>query len=332
MVSEGIISGELHATGTTGEGVGDGSGPTLLRGDGIWLFNAARATVRDCVLDTVRDGIYVSFGHDQVLVGNQILDSRYAVHNMYARNLTIDANTLRGNLSGIVMMYGGPVAVTGNTITDSGSGSTGFGAIVKDVGGVTLRGNVLADNRIGLDVDDAGRTVGAATLVDGNTIALNQVGVLLVPSADATFTSNAFIENTTQVVLNGTGETQATWASGDVGNYWSDYGGFDAQGDGTGDLPYVRSGRTAQLIAANPLLLALASGPAFRLLMSVEDRWAPTDPTVDDPYPMTQPLSPQMAAASSAPLLPLWIPGALMIAVGIGLLRGARRGKVPTYG
>ena len=332
VVSEGIISGELHATGTTGEGVGDGSGPTLLRGDGIWLFNAARATVRDCVLDTVRDGIYVSFGHDQVLVGNQILDSRYAVHNMYARNLTIDANTLRGNLSGIVMMYGGPVAVTGNTITDSGSASTGFGAIVKDVGGVTLRGNVLADNRIGLDVDDAGRTVGAATLVDGNTIALNQVGVLLVPSADATFTSNAFIENTTQVVLNGTGETQATWASGDVGNYWSDYGGFDAQGDGTGDLPYVRSGRTAQLIAANPLLLALASGPAFRLLMSVEDRWAPTDPTVDDPYPLTRPTSPRMAEASSAPALPLWIPGALMIAVGIGLLRGARRGKVPTHG
>ena len=201
VVSEGIISGELHATGTNGQGVGDGSGPTLLRGDGIWLFNAARATVRDCVLDTVRDGIYVSFGHDQVLVGNQILNSRYAVHDMYARNLTIDTNTLRGNLSGLVMMYGGPVAVTGNTITDSGSASTGFGAIVKDVGDVTLHGNVLVDNRIGLDVDDAGRTVGAATLVDGNTIALNQVGVLLAPSADATFTGNAFIENTTQVVL-----------------------------------------------------------------------------------------------------------------------------------
>jgi nitrous oxidase accessory protein len=303
-----------------------------LRGDGIWLFNAARATVRDCVLDTVRDGIYVSFGHDQLLVGNQILNSRYAVHDMYAQDLTIEANTLRGNLSGLVMMYGGPVAVTGNTITDSGSASTGFGAIVKDVGGVTLRANVLADNRIGLDVDDAGRTVGEATLVDGNTIALNQVGVLLAPSADATFTGNAFIENTTQVVLNGTGVAQTTWTSGDVGNYWSDYGGFDAEGDGTGDLPYVRSGRTGQLIAANPLLLALASGPAFRLLMSVEDRWAPTTPTVDDPFPQTQLSSPRMASASAAPLLPLWIPGLLMIMVGLWLLRGARRVQVIAHG
>ena len=329
VLSEGIISGELHATGTTGEGVGDGQGPILLRGDGIWLFNTARSTVRDCVLDTVRDGIYVSFGHDQVLAGNQILNSRYAVHDMYARNITIDANTLTGNLSGIVMMYGGPATVTNNTITDSGSASTGFGAIVKDVGGATLRANVLADNRIGLDVDDAGRTVGAATLVDGNTIALNQVGVLLVPSADATFTGNAFIENTTQVVLNGTGQAQAIWASGEVGNYWSDYGGFDAHGDGTGDLPYTRSGRTGQLIASNPLLLALASGPAFRLLMAVEDRWAPTNPTVDDPYPLTVVPSPSMAAAQPAPRLPLWIPGSLMMVTGVVLLRGARRRKAP---
>ena len=117
-----------------------------------------------------------------------------------------------------------------------------------------------------------------------------------------------------------------------MGNYWSDYGGFDAQGDGTGDLPYVRSGRTAQLIAANPLLLALASGPAFRLLMSVEDRWAPTDPTVDDPFPLTRPPSPRMASASPAPRLPLWIPGGLMMLVGLWLLRGARRGKVTAHG
>jgi len=325
VVGDGIISGELHATGTAGQGVGDGDGPTLLRGDGIWLFNTPYATVRDCVIDTVRDGIYLSFGHGQVLQGNEIIDSRYAVHDMYATELTIDANRLHGNLSGLVMMYGGPVTISGNTITDSGSASTGFGAIVKDVGGATLAGNVFADNRIGLDVDDAGRTSGGSTLVQGNTIALNQVGVLLAPSADPTFSQNAFIENTTQVVLNGTGETQAAWGLDDVGNYWSDYGGFDARGDGTGDVPYTRSGRTAQLIAANPLLLALASGPAFRLLMSVEDRWGATRPTVEDRHPLTDMSAPAVSDAAQAPSAPLWIPGALMMGLGAWALRGARR-------
>jgi nitrous oxidase accessory protein NosD len=34
--------------------------------------------------------------------------------------------------------------------------------------------------------------------------------VLLAPSADATFSGNAFIENSTQVALNGTGHAPAT--------------------------------------------------------------------------------------------------------------------------
>lgn len=324
ILGDGIISGELHATGAAGSGVGDGSG-SLLRGDGIWLFNAPHATVRDCVLDTVRDGIYVSFGRDHLIQGNAIVNSRYAVHDMYGVNLTIEGNRIRGNLSGLVMMYGGPVHVTGNTITDSGSASTGFGAIVKDVGGVTLDANVLADNRIGLDVDDAGRTAGDATVFVGNTIALNNVGVLLAPSADPTFSRNAFIENTTQVVLHGTGESQAIWELDGAGNYWSDYGGFDAAGDGIGDVPYTRSGRTEQLIAANPLLLALASAPAFRLLMSVEDRWAPTQPTVDDRHPLTYVVSPALADAAGAGSALLLASGALMVVVGVWFLRGARR-------
>ena len=95
---------------------------------------------------------------------------------MYTEDLTVRANLFEGNLSGLVLMYGGPVHVVGNTIIESGSPSTGFGVLVKDVGGVTVEGNVVADNRVGLHIDDAGRTGGDPTLVLGNTIAMNHIG------------------------------------------------------------------------------------------------------------------------------------------------------------
>lgn len=331
IVGTGIISGELHAVGDSGRGAGDGSGDqAVLRGDGIWLYDAPRPSVIDCRIDTVRDGVYIAYGSDTLVQGTTITNSRYAVHAMYAQHATVRDSALRANLSGVVLMYGGPFLLQRDTITQSGSPSTGFGMLVKDVGDVTVEASVIADNRVGLHIDDAGRTGGAPAMIRDNTIAMNQVGVLLVPSADATFTGNGFIENSTQVTLAGTGGTQAVWSFQGVGNYWSDYAGFDVGGDGTGDLPYTRSGRTSQLIAEDPVLLALASGPAFRLLTSVEDKWTSGPPLVRDDRPMMRASSPPVSSDRSGPVIPLWVPG-LLLTLGCGrlLVRGRRRGPRP---
>jgi nitrous oxidase accessory protein len=328
VTGEGIISGEMHVAGEDGVAPQDAK----LRGDGIWLFDTPGAVVRDNVLTTVRDGIYLSYGSDQLLEGNMIENSRYAIHDMYAAGTVIRNNVLRGNLSGLVLMYGGPVLAEGNTITESGSPSTGFGVLVKDVGSVTLRENVIADNRVGVNLDDAGRTGGDPAFLDRNTIAMNQVGALLVPSADSSFTGNGFLENTTQVALGGTGTAQAQWMVDGIGNYWSDYGGFDSEGDGQGDLAYTRSGRVSRLIAEDPMLLAVASGPAFRLLSAVEDKWAPADPLVMDVAPRTVNVSPPIAAGRTGTVVPLWIPGSLLTAGCAWLLVAARRRKVASHG
>jgi nitrous oxidase accessory protein len=110
-----------------------------------------------------------------------------------------------------------------------------------------------------------------------------------------------------------------------MGNHWSDYGGFDAEGDGTGDLPYIESGRMSDLLASEPLLLALASGPAFRLLTSVESRWASSEPLVRDATPLVEPPGPALRGDPRGAAVPLWIPG-LGLTLGCGwLLLRARR-------
>ena len=330
---EGAIEGETHAisTGDAEDGAheqGLAAPPRTdlqLRGDGIWLWNAVDAVVRDSAIRNVRDGIYLSYGEGALLEGNLIEHSRYAVHDMFATGLTIAGSTFRGNLSGCVLMYGGPVELRGNTIVESGSASTGFGVLVKDAGSVTLEGNVVADNRIGVHVDDAGRTGGDPTRLKANTIAMNQIGVMLYPSTDATFVANTFVENSTQVTLGGEGVTQAVWTVGGVGNYWSDYGGFDAAGDGTGDLAHTLSGRMSRLLAAEPLLLALASGPAFRLLSAVDDRWSPAEPLVVDEAPLMESRAPALRGARQGSSVRLWIPGLALTVSSAWLLVRARR-------
>ncbi len=320
----GAIEGEMHAmTGAAEQEHGTHDG--TVRGDGIWLWNAVQVVVSNSEIRAVRDGIYLSYGSGAVLEGNHISDSRYAIHDMYARDLVIRHNDLTGNLSGLVLMYGGPVLVEGNAITDSGSPSTGVGVLVKDAGNVQLVDNSIVGNRVGLHVDDAGRTGGAPTWTEGNLIGANQVGVLIYPSADATFTKNSFVENVTQVVLGGVGTTQARWSDDGHGNYWSGYMGFDGDGNGVGDVPYAESGRVSELVARAPVLLALASGPAFRLMEAVDERWLTSEPMVFDHAPIMAPPVTAIGAGTMMGPGPVAAAGLAVFCLGVAGLFYARR-------
>jgi nitrous oxidase accessory protein len=326
----GVITGEEHVVDTEGSesdhrrhAAGDQAAQmrtdAQIRGDGIWLWNAPGAIVRETTIIETRDGIYVSYGTGAVIERNRIVDSRYAIHDMYAENLTVRDNAFEGNLSGVVLMYGGPVAVSGNSIVESGSPSTGFGVLVKDAGSVVLEDNVVADNRVGVQADDAGRTGGEPTSIRGNTIAMNHVGLLLMPSADSVVVGNGFVENSTQVTLGGQGATQAVWTLDGVGNHWSDYGGFDADGDGTGDVVHMETGRMSELLATEPMLLALASGPAFRVLASIEGRWSPGEALVRDEAPLMAAPGPALRGGARGAKVALWLPAAALV-VGCGWL------------
>ena len=272
------------------------STPTLggrpLRGDGITLWSSKDVLVRGNSIEHVRDGVFMSFGRNVIVDGNRVVDSRYALHNMFGRDLFVVQNSFEDDLSGAVLMYGGPVLLLRNEITGSMSPATGFGVLLKDVAGVDAVENVLLGNRIGMQIDGPAGDLEHETGVHGNTVALNQYGVSLYPSAHATFYRNSFVENTVQVVAQGDGVAgQNAWAHEGIGNYWSDYRGYDLDGEGLGDLPHHEGGSLETLVIRAPVLQALASGPAFSLLSAVEDRWVEHASIVDDPLPLMEPHS-----------------------------------------
>jgi parallel beta-helix repeat protein len=74
----------------------------------------------------------------------------------------------------------------------------------------------------------------------GNNITANNYGIELDYSSGNKFYHNNFIDNAVQVYIYSSGYANM-WDNGypSGGNYWSDYTGTDADGDGIGDTPYT---------------------------------------------------------------------------------------------
>jgi nitrous oxidase accessory protein len=289
------------------------------RGDGISLWNCEDTIVRDNVVEDARDGIYMSFGTSIILDRNRIANSRYAIHSMYAEDLAVVENVFDANLSGAILMYGGPVLMLRNRIVDSDSGSTGFGLLLKDVFGADVVENVLVGNRVGIQIDGPAGDTEHSILIRRNTVATNRFGVSLYPTAHAVFSGNSFVENAVQVVAQGHGVSgKNTWYDDGLGNYWSDYRGYDLTGEGLGDVPHHEGSVVEGIVVETPVLEALASGPAFGLIRAVEDRWVEHEPIAVDHLPLMSPVSPpyeQEAGGAAGPVLA----GAGLAAVALAL-------------
>ena len=297
------------------------------RGDGVSLFNAVRPVVSGNTIVDARDGVYVEYGSGTRIECNRVVGGRYAIHSMYGKAMTVAGNYFATNQSGPVMMYGGPVTLEGNVIRDAQSAATGFGVLLLDVAGVRLLGNVIVNNRVGLQIegplDDP-----EPTAVELNTIALNQVGVGLYPSANAQFSQNSLVENTVQVLglgPDGSGGNSA-WNRDGVGNYWSNYRGYEGSDRGVGEIPHVEGAAAGRLLANDPNLLALASSPAFTLLRAVEQRTAGQHPVSVDRFPILDPRSPSLSAGADHTALGTGLVGVTSLAVcTLALLRLSKR-------
>jgi nitrous oxidase accessory protein len=79
------------------------------------------------------------------------------------------------------------------------------------------------------------------------------------------FVQNSFFDNVEQVAVFGGGNLGANAFTVDgIGNYWSDYHGYDADGNGVGDIPHKSQSLFENLMDREPRLRLFLFSPAQR--------------------------------------------------------------------
>ncbi|MFW6097491.1 MAG: NosD domain-containing protein, partial [Chloroflexota bacterium] len=194
-----------------------------------------------------------------------------------------------------------------------------YGVGLKDMDDAIVLENNFLDNRIGAYLDNSPREIDSVGLFEGNVFAYNDIGVELMPAVSRNqFIANSFVDNEEQVALAGGGRPGANhWTVDGVGNYWSNYAGFDANGDGYGDVTYVSQRLFEDLMRREPALRLFLYSPATDAM----DFAARAFPVVR-PQPKLEDSSPLMAprAAAGAPPLPQSNTNSLWFAVSLALI------------
>ena len=264
------------------------------RGDGIRLWESHRTVVADNVVDGGRDAVFW-FCDDLEIRGNRISNGRYGLHFMYSDRALVEANALIDNSVGSFLMYSKDLVLRRNLISGN-NGPSGYGVGLKDMDGARLEDNLLVGNRVGVFLDNSPQTVGIEQWFRGNLFAYNQIGALFLPSVkNNVFWENSFVDNTVQVTVQGGGRFSGNrWTNDGVGNHWSDYAGYDADGDGIGDVPYRLDDLYDHLLDRNPEIMLFSETPAARAL-DLAARAFPVikpRPKVEDPAPLIRPPAP----------------------------------------
>ncbi len=276
------------------------SGDTALRsqdrGNGIHLFNVNQAVVAGNTVWETRDGIYIDVSDDNRLLGNTLHDQRYGIHYMFSHHNQVIGNRTWDNRAGFALMASRNLLVVGNRA----QGDENYGLLLNDITYSTIEGNTAIGIRHGT-TPGTGRTITGAegkamfvynsqhNTIRDNLLAGTDIGIHLTAGSEGNrIHRNALVNNRSQVMYVATREQE--WSVDGLGNYWSDYVGWDLSGDGIGDVPHEPNDSVDRLLWTYPMARVLMNSPAVQLLRWVQREFPILRPSgVKDSAPLMRP-------------------------------------------
>ena len=268
------------------------------RGDSIRLWYCNDGLIEGNRVRHTRD-VVVWFSQRTKVLRNDVRDSRYGLHLMYAEGTVMEGNRLEGDSVGAFLMYSNNSSFRWNRVV-SCRGPSGYGLGLKDNDALVAEGNEFEGNRIGIYVDNSPNSVDSRCVVRSNLLAFNDIGMAFLPAVKRNdVTSNSFVDNLEQVGIVGSGDFHGNAFTIDGrGNYWSDYRGYDLDGDGIGDLPYRSFSLFENLMDRRPELRLFQFSPVQQAVDLAIRAFpvVPPRPKLADTAPLMQSLAPQAFA------------------------------------
>ncbi|HEU4890612.1 MAG TPA: nitrous oxide reductase family maturation protein NosD [Vicinamibacterales bacterium] len=266
-------------------------------GHGISAWHLRASQVLGNVISDARDGIYLSFTEGLLISGNSVTDCRYGLHSMYSQQARFEQNDVSNNLLGAALMMSDRLALRGNRIRQHRAGAAAYGVLLKDIGDLVAEDNQIVANRVGIYAESVPTDPSRHARFERNLIAGNEVGLALQSTAALTLTGNRIAENLSDVrPLGRQLSAGMRWTLDGRGNSWGQYRGYDADGDGIGDLPFRVGDAVDALLRRNSLIQAFLYTPAH-LALEAGARMFPLysqPPIVVDDRPL-------MSAAAAGP-------------------------------
>lgn len=266
--------------------------PMPRRGDGIRLWYSSGTQILDNRVSRIRD-VVIWWSSDTLLKGNVVEEGRYGLHYMSSNHNRFEDNVFRNNYVGGFLMYSVDIQFYRNKFTGNRGTGTGYGVGFKDLDSVVARDNVIADNRVGIFLDNSPYLIEAWNEIEGNVIAYNDIGVSFMPSVRRNaLVANTFTGNDEQVEVRGGGVLSGNvWSRDGRGNFWSDYVGYDEDGDGVGEIPYKAESLFESLVDKNPSLRIFAYSPASKALELASKAFPVIKPVpkLTDEHPLVRP-------------------------------------------
>jgi nitrous oxidase accessory protein len=265
------------------------------RGNGIHLYNVKGALAKDNEVWHTRDGIYIDTSNGNELIGNYLHDLRYGVHYMYSYHNLVKDNFTLNTRTGYALMQSKYLTVIGNRSKNDAN----YGILMNYITNSTLKNNRVegvqnnrnphmqqSTNLAGLEGKALFIYNSLFNEIRDNLFAESDLGIhLTAGSEDNVLSGNAFISNKEQVKYVAT-RTQ-DWSDNGVGNFWSDYLGWDMDGDGIGDVEYEPNDSVDRLLWKFPSAKLLLNSPAVETLRWVQRQFPILkSPGVVDSHPL----------------------------------------------
>lgn len=250
------------------------------KGYGLAVFKSSNVTLDHNDVTSVQDAYYLEHTKDVTVTNNIATDSRYGLHFMYADGIKAEHNTLKRNVTGIMLMLAKNASLRYNDISLQWDwNSSGF--TLYNAENIVAENNVFSGNRTGI----LSQTLKNAQ-IQHNIFSSNQTAIeFTAADKNNTVTNNDFVGNILNIRSDGSDSRIDK-------NYYDDYDGNDIDDNGIGDTNYVALQSFGQWMVREPAYQYFIESPAVIMLnqMDKQTNRVETNQLVDS-TPMMEPTS-----------------------------------------